>query len=61
MVLPIPGVMGLTPSAQNAGVVENKGFEFVVGYRQEVNDWRYNGNLNFNINKNKVVSDAPAE
>ncbi|SKB96966.1 TonB-linked outer membrane protein, SusC/RagA family [Sphingobacterium nematocida] len=56
LVLPIPGVMGLTPSAQNAGVVENKGFEFVVGYRQEVNDWRYNGNLNFNINKNKVVN-----
>ncbi len=56
LVLPIPGIMGLTPSAQNAGVVENKGFEFVLGYRQDFNDWRFSGNINFNINENKVIN-----
>lgn len=56
LVLPIPAIMGLTPSAQNAGSVENKGFEFVLGYRENFGDWKFNGNVNFNVNKNKVLN-----
>ncbi len=40
---------------QNAGVVENKGWEFAVGTRNKLGAVHLNANLNLSINHNKVI------
>jgi TonB-linked SusC/RagA family outer membrane protein len=55
--LPIPATIGLTAPPQNAGTVENKGVEMMLGYRNTtVKNWRYGANFIIASNKNKVVS-----
>ncbi len=54
--LPIPGVIGLNAPKQNAGVIENKGVELMIGYKgksKELN-WDISGNVAYN--KNEVIS-----
>jgi TonB-linked SusC/RagA family outer membrane protein len=53
--LPVPGALGLGEGFQNAGVVENRGWEFVVGTRHKLGAFQLNSNLNFNINNNEVI------
>ena len=55
--LPIPATIGLTAPPQNAGIVENKGFEIQLGYRNSTSsNIRYNTTFNLSANRNKVVS-----
>ncbi len=56
--LPIPGVVGLIPGTQNAAAVQNKGWEFQVGSNHQWNQITLRTNLNFSINKNKVLDMA---
>ncbi|MEJ0033497.1 MAG: TonB-dependent receptor [Bacteroidota bacterium] len=56
LALPVPGVIGLQGGPQNAGDIENKGFEFLVSTRNRVGAFTLNGNVNFTINQNKVIS-----
>ncbi len=56
LTLPVPSTLGLNPSAQNAGIVENKGWEFLVSSRNNFGPVSLNGSLNLSINNNKVVS-----
>lgn len=54
--LPIPATVGLLPSPQNAGTVENKGIELALGYRGEFKPgFTYGFNGNFAVNNNKVI------
>lgn len=55
--LDIPATVGLTAPPQNAGSVENKGWEFSLAYNSSngPNKFNYNISANFNINHNKVV------
>lgn len=55
LVLPIPTVIGQNPTFQNAGSIENKGWEFQTRYRGQMGDFSYSVSGNFNINKNKVL------
>ncbi len=57
LVLPIPEVLGLEPAPQNAGIVENTGFEMSLGVRHYnyVRDFNINANVFFTINNNEVV------
>jgi TonB-linked SusC/RagA family outer membrane protein len=55
LTLPVPGTLGLDAGPQNAGAVENKGFEFAVGTRNRFGKFGLNTNLNLSINENKVV------
>ena len=55
LVLPVPITLGLNPTAQNAGRVDNKGWEFVVESRNTFGQFGFNANLNLSINDNKVV------
>lgn len=55
LTLPVPATLGLQPGAQNAGVVENQGWEFTVGTRNTVGKFGINANLNLAINNNKVI------
>lgn len=56
LLLPIPATIGLNPSAQNAGIVDNKGWEFSLGARHKFGELHYNGNVNFSINQNEVIN-----
>ncbi|WP_176221502.1 SusC/RagA family TonB-linked outer membrane protein [Massilibacteroides vaginae] len=53
---PIPTVMGLNPTNTNAGIVENRGWEFIIGTRQDFGDFNVAITLNANYNKNEVIS-----
>ncbi|QKZ14688.1 SusC/RagA family TonB-linked outer membrane protein [Spirosoma sp. KUDC1026] len=55
--LDIPATIGLTAPPQNAGSVENKGWEFSLNYRgaKSSSGFQYNLGANFSINDNKVV------
>lgn len=55
MNLPISAIVGLPAPPQNAGSVENKGWEVAINYRNG-KQFRYDIGANFSINKNKVVS-----
>ncbi|WP_461103504.1 SusC/RagA family TonB-linked outer membrane protein [Spirosoma koreense] len=55
--LDIPATVGLIAPPQNAGSVENKGWEFSLNYRgaKNASGFQYNLGANFSINTNKVV------
>ncbi len=53
--LDIPLTIGLEKPYQNAGIVDNKGWEFVLGYRKVLGDFRFNVNANVSDVKNTVV------
>ena len=56
LVLPVPGTLGLQAAPQNAGRVDNKGWEFNGSYHNTFGQVGFSGNLNFNININSVVN-----
>jgi TonB-linked SusC/RagA family outer membrane protein len=56
LTLPVPGTLGLEPGAQNAGTVENEGWEFMVGSANRIGDFVLNANANLSINNNEVVN-----
>lgn len=56
LALPVPGALGLQAGTQNAGVVQNKGWEFQVGNSHQWNQISMRTNLNFAINNNKVIN-----
>ncbi|QIP17100.1 TonB-dependent receptor [Spirosoma aureum] len=55
--LDIPATVGLIAPPQNAGSVENKGWEFSLNYRgaKNASGFQYNLGGNFSINENKVI------
>jgi TonB-linked SusC/RagA family outer membrane protein len=55
--VPVPTSSGYSTALQNAGSLENKGFEFQVSSRNIVSsDFRWNTDFNISFNKNKVLS-----
>lgn len=54
--VPIPPSQGFDEDpVDNVGSVENKGFEFILGYTQNIGDLRLGFNGNFSTVKNKVT------
>lgn len=53
--VPIPSIIGLSPTNQNAGAVENRGFEFVLGGHKKLGDFNFDMSFNINYNQNKVL------
>lgn len=54
--LPIPQVIGLQPSTQNAGNVENKGWDFSANWQDKIRDFSYGIRVNFSDVKNEVTN-----
>ncbi|MCW9706625.1 SusC/RagA family TonB-linked outer membrane protein [Fodinibius salsisoli] len=52
--LPIPRLIGLSAPPQNAGTVENEGYEITIDYKGG-NEFTYDIGLNFSDNKNEVI------
>ncbi|TXD47870.1 SusC/RagA family TonB-linked outer membrane protein [Polaribacter sp. IC073] len=59
--LEVPGTFGATLPQQNLGIVENKGFEVVLGHSNTVNDWNYYANFNLGFARNKVIEVSESE
>lgn len=53
--LPVPGALGLGAGFQNAGIVDNSGWELAVESHNRFGKFGLNANLNFSINDNEVV------
>jgi len=54
--LPIPQFVGLAPTVQNAGAVQNKGWELNIAYNGSIGkDFKYNIAANLSDVKNKVT------
>lgn len=53
--VPVSGVYGLKPPVRNAGAVQNKGWEFVLGYKDRKGDFAYNGSFNISFIDNKIT------
>lgn len=56
LAIPQPAVYGLTPPVQNAGAVQNKGWEFTAAYHGKAGDFTYNIGANAAFIKNEVTS-----
>ncbi len=51
----VPQSTGLTLPAENIGEISNKGWEFNIGYRSQVGDFKYSVSVNGGYAKNKVL------
>lgn len=54
--LPISGTIGLDAPVQNAAVVDNRGFELSLDWKDQIGDFSYGVNFNISNNWNKVIS-----
>lgn len=54
---PLPDVIGVGTGypAQNSGEVQNKGWEVVLGWKDQIQDFRYSANFNLSDVRNKVT------
>jgi TonB-linked SusC/RagA family outer membrane protein len=55
LLVPIPSVIGLGATNQNAGIVENKGIELLIGARKPIGDFLLELTFNVNYNRNEVI------
>lgn len=53
--LSIPNMVGLNAPFQNAGIVENKGWELEAGWQDVIGEFSYGINFNLSDNRNEVV------
>ena len=58
--IPIPIVIGLSAPIQNAGNVENKGFDFSINWQDRIGDFSYGTKIIFSNVKNEVTNLANA-
>ncbi|MDD4432290.1 MAG: SusC/RagA family TonB-linked outer membrane protein, partial [Parabacteroides sp.] len=54
--LPISGTIGLDAPVQNAAIVDNKGFELSLDWKDRLGELTYGLNFNISNNWNKVIS-----
>jgi TonB-linked SusC/RagA family outer membrane protein len=52
---PAPLLIGNVPPVINGGTVQNRGFDFELGYREHVGDWYVDAKIIGNTNKNEVL------
>ena len=57
----LPALSGITPPRQNFGEVENKGFDFILGYNGNAGDFTYGISINGGYAKNKIIFNDEAE
>ena len=54
-VVPLPGVVGFSPSATNVASAKNSGVELALNHRNQVGDWNYSIGGNIAFIKNEVT------
>jgi len=53
--VPLPGIVGLNPSATNVASARNTGVEIALGYRNRDRRFKYSANGNISFIKNEVI------
>lgn len=53
--VPVPDMVGLGAPFQNAGVVENRGWELALGWNDNIGEVSYGIDFNLSDNRNKVI------
>jgi TonB-dependent starch-binding outer membrane protein SusC len=53
--MPIPSYNGENPPTGNVGKMENRGIEFELGYKYNVENWSFSVNANASYVKNKLI------
>lgn len=53
--VPVPNMVGLGAPFQNAGVVQNRGWELALGWQDNIGDVSYGVSFNLSDNQNKVL------
>ncbi|SDH35681.1 TonB-dependent receptor [Chitinophaga filiformis] len=51
----VPALYGATPPSTNQGKLDTKGFEMMITWKDQVNDFRYSVSLQLSDSKNKLV------
>lgn len=54
--LPVPSYVGLSPAFLNAGSMQNKGWDFSIGWKDKIGDFSYSIAGNLSDVKNKVTN-----
>jgi TonB-linked SusC/RagA family outer membrane protein len=49
-------MLGANPSLENAGTVENRGWDFDLSHKNTLGDFSYSVSVNFSINNNEVIA-----
>ena len=57
----VSGMLGASPSASNAGTVQNKGWDFDIAYNNTIGDFNYGISALFSVVHNKVTKLANIE
>ena len=57
----VSGILGASPSASNAGTVQNKGWDFDIAYNNTIGDFNYGISALFSVVHNKVTKLANIE
>ena len=52
----VPSELGFTSAIANGGTVQNRGWEFELGWKDTIGDFRYGINGNFSTNHNEVIA-----
>jgi TonB-linked SusC/RagA family outer membrane protein len=55
LAVPIPGLVGRSAPFQNAGSVENRGWEVELGWRDRIRTFNYGATFHLSDNRNKVL------
>ncbi len=55
MKLDVPLIIGMNAPSQNAGKVENRGWEFAISYADRVGDFNYRASFNLSDVRNKIL------
>lgn len=55
LTLDVPKIIGLSAPYQNAGKVQNKGWELAINYGDKINDFSYDIGFNLSDVKNKII------
>jgi TonB-linked SusC/RagA family outer membrane protein len=56
MAIPVGGAYGLSAPVVNAAAVQNRGWEFVVGYNDKKGAFNYNASFNISVIDNKITN-----
>ena len=51
----LPGVTAITPPNMNLGIVDNKGFEVEMGWKDHIGNFTYDINANVTFSRNKII------
>jgi len=57
----LPGIIPFTPSDMNLGIVDNRGFEVELGWKDHIGAFTYDINANVTFARNKIIEEGEVE